>query len=105
MRDERSRISRRMSRALRQRSCEPVVGATSSGWDVTIKLVELGLGVGVVNEFCEVPRTIVKRPLAELGRVSYFAFARTDARPGAKALMRAFLGARAVGRGSEFSFT
>ncbi len=78
-----------LTAALRERGIEPVVGAVGRGWEVTIKLVELGLGLGVVNAFCEVPRALVKRPLPELRPVPYYVFTREDARPMAKALARA----------------
>lgn len=80
-----------LTAALRERGIEPVVGAVGRGWEVTIKLVELGLGLGVVNAFCELPRTLVMRPLPELPAVPYYVFTRHDARPTAIALATALL--------------
>ena len=80
-----------LTAALRERGIEPVVGAVGRGWEVTIKLVELGLGLGVVNAFCEVPRSLVKRPLPELPAVPYYVFTRHDARPTAKLLATALV--------------
>ncbi len=80
-----------LAAALRERGMEPTVGAVGRGWEVTIKLVELGLGLGVVNAFCEVPRSLVKRPLPELPAVQYYVFTREDARPTATALAKALV--------------
>lgn len=86
---------RALAFALRERGIAPVVGAVGRGWDLTVKLVELGMGLGVVNAFCEVPRSLVKRPLPELPSVPYSVFVRPDARPNALALARALVAATA----------
>jgi hypothetical protein len=44
-----------------------------------------------VNAFCELPRTIVKRPLPELAPVPYYVFTRHDARPTATSLATALV--------------
>jgi len=77
--------------ALRNEGIEPVVGATARGWEVTIKLVELGLGVGVVNAFCALPRSLLARPIPQLPNVTYQVFTRKDARPRAMSLANALL--------------
>jgi DNA-binding transcriptional LysR family regulator len=77
--------------ALRERGIEPIVGAVARGWEVTIKLVELGLGLGVVNAFCELPRSLVSRPLPELRSVPYYVFTRKNPRPNARTLAQALL--------------
>lgn len=38
--------------------------ATAQGWEVVVRLVELGVGLGVVNDAVRLPRTLVSRPLA-----------------------------------------
>ena len=77
--------------ALRNEGIEPVIGATARGWEVTIKLVELGLGLGVVNAFCDLPRSLVSRPIPQLPSVTYQVFKRRDARPSAVSLANALL--------------
>ena len=86
---------RALAFALRERGIEPIVGAVGRGWELTVKLVELGFGLGVVNAFCDVPRALVKRPLPELRSVPYHVFTRPDARANAKALERALVAATA----------
>jgi DNA-binding transcriptional LysR family regulator len=69
--------------------------AVARGWDVVLKLVELGVGVGIVNDTCAIPRTLVTRPLRELPAVTYLAFTRPRPRTDAVDLVRSFVeGAR-----------
>lgn len=56
------------------------VGATATGWDVTMRLVDLGLGVAIVNASASAPRGLVKVPLHELPRVRYVVFTRRSPR-------------------------
>jgi len=65
-----------------------VEGATARGWELTIKLVELGMGLAIVNGCCHVPRTLACRRLLQLPPVSYVAFRRPDGRPSSTALLR-----------------
>ncbi|MDF2697049.1 MAG: LysR family transcriptional regulator YeiE [Labilithrix sp.] len=39
--------------------------AVARGWDVVLKLVELGVGVGIVNDTCAIPRALIARPLRD----------------------------------------
>jgi DNA-binding transcriptional LysR family regulator len=77
--------------ALSARGIPLVVGATARGWELTIHLVGLGLGVAIVNACCHVPRSLVRVPLAELPRVNYMAFRRAPERPGAATLLQDML--------------
>jgi LysR family transcriptional regulator, low CO2-responsive transcriptional regulator len=43
----------------------------ADGWPLMLKFVELGLGIAVVNGICDLPKGVVRRPLAELGTVTY----------------------------------
>jgi LysR family transcriptional regulator, low CO2-responsive transcriptional regulator len=65
--------------------------AVARGWDVVLKLVELGVGIGIVNDTCAIPRTLVARPLHELPTVTYVAVTRPHPRNDAADLVRALL--------------
>ena len=65
--------------------------ATAIGWEVVLRLVELGVGLGVVNGAVRLPRTLVSRPLRELPRVRYLAFTRKKAAKEAEALRSALV--------------
>jgi DNA-binding transcriptional LysR family regulator len=77
--------------ALKARGIPLIVGATARGWELTIHLVSLGLGIAIVNACCHVPRTLVRLALPELPRVHYMAFRRSPERAGAAALLRELL--------------
>lgn len=53
--------------------------ATAHGWEVVVRLVELGVGLGIVNGSVRLPRSVVARPLRELARTRYVAFVRRPA--------------------------
>jgi DNA-binding transcriptional LysR family regulator len=63
--------------------------ATATGWEVTVRLVELGAGLAVVNGTVPVPRGLVARPLHELPTVRYLAFTRPRPRPDVRDLVAA----------------
>ncbi len=65
--------------------------ATARGWDVVLKLAELGVGLGIVNATCTIPRTLRGIPVRELPVVSYVAFTRPRPPVHAAALVRAFV--------------
>jgi DNA-binding transcriptional LysR family regulator len=67
------------------------VSAVARGWDVVLRLVELGVGIGIVNDTCAIPRTLVAKPLRELPSVTYHAFTRPRPRAHAVGLVRAFI--------------
>ncbi|MBX3222988.1 MAG: LysR family transcriptional regulator [Labilithrix sp.] len=67
--------------------------AVARGWDVVLRLVELGVGIGIVNDTCAIPRTLVARPLRELPSVTYRAFTRPRPRKAAVDLVAAFIAA------------
>ena len=52
------------------------VGALATGWELTLRLVELGAGIAVVNASVRIPRGLVARPLSELARIRYLAVTR-----------------------------
>jgi DNA-binding transcriptional LysR family regulator len=79
----------RLEAAFRKRGLALDVGATATGWDVTVRLVELGLGIAVVNGSVHVPRGLAKIPLRELARVRYVAMTRRGPRPDVKDLVAA----------------
>lgn len=73
---------------LASRGIEWSPGAQASGWELMVRLVELGAGAAIVNGTCRLPRHVVGRPLPELPKVRYFTFTREDARPEAVTLRK-----------------
>jgi LysR family transcriptional regulator, low CO2-responsive transcriptional regulator len=67
------------------------VAAVARGWDVVLKLVELGVGLGIVNDTCTIPRTLVTRTLREMPTVTYRAFHRPRPRADVLALVGALV--------------
>jgi DNA-binding transcriptional LysR family regulator len=65
------------------------ITAVARGWDVVLRLVEVGVGIGIVNATCALPRSLVGKPLRELPRVTYFAFTRARARAAVLEVLRA----------------
>ena len=74
--------------ATRPDADRPHVAAAARGWDVVLRLVEVGVGVGIVNATCVLPRTLTGKPLRELPRVTYFAFTRPHPRPAVLDVLR-----------------
>lgn len=64
------------------------LGAVAPGWELAVKLVELGFGIAIVNGCCRVPRGLVKRPVRGLPVVRYVAFTRPRVREDAAELVR-----------------
>ncbi|MBX3192889.1 MAG: LysR family transcriptional regulator [Labilithrix sp.] len=64
-------------------------GALATGWELVLRLVELGAGVAVVNGSVRVPRELVSKPLRELPRIRYVALTRRRPRADAAALVDA----------------
>jgi len=60
------------------------LGAVAAGWELALKLVELGFGTAIVNACCRMPRGLVTRTLSELPPVRFVAFTRK--RPSANAV-------------------
>jgi LysR family transcriptional regulator, low CO2-responsive transcriptional regulator len=77
--------------AFRARGISPEIGVVARGWELTLKLVELGLGMAVVNACCRIPRGLLTRPLRELGRVSYVAVTRKRPRDAAAELVKSLV--------------
>ena len=67
------------------------VGAIATGWDVVMRLVELGVGIAVTNSNVPVPRGLVARPIVELPAVRYFAFTRPRPRADVAACVHALV--------------
>ncbi len=65
--------------------------ATARGWDVVLKLAELGVGLGIVNATCVIPRALRGIPVRDLPVVTYVAFTRCRPPAQAAALVRAFV--------------
>ncbi len=80
--------------ALAAHHVKVAVSATARGWDVVLRLVELRVGLGIVNGTCTIPRALVARPLRELPRVTYYAFTRPRPRADVVELVRAFIASR-----------
>jgi LysR family transcriptional regulator, low CO2-responsive transcriptional regulator len=77
--------------AFRASGIRPEIGVVARGWELTLKLVELGLGMAVVNACCRIPRSLAARRLRELGRVSYVAVTRRRPREAATALVKSLV--------------
>jgi hypothetical protein len=77
-----------LENALRACGVSVTLGAVAGGWDLALKLVELGFGLAVVNGCCRVPRGLVTRSLRELSAVRYIAFTRPRAQKDAERLLR-----------------
>lgn len=75
--------------AFRKRGVPLETAASATGWDVTVRLVELGLGLGIVNATTRVPRGLAMIPLRELPRVRYVAMTRNAPRDDVKLLVAA----------------
>jgi DNA-binding transcriptional LysR family regulator len=75
--------------AMRSRGADVTIGAVARGWELTLKLVEVGLGIAVVNGCCRVPRGLTARPVTDLPAVRYFAFTRPRPRPRVQELVDA----------------
>jgi DNA-binding transcriptional LysR family regulator len=67
------------------------VSAVARGWDVVLKLVELGVGIAIVNATCAIPKSLVARPVRELPSITYIAFTRPRPRHDATELVRALV--------------
>jgi LysR family transcriptional regulator, low CO2-responsive transcriptional regulator len=75
--------------ALRMRGIRVEVGAIARGWELTLKLVELGFGIAIVNGCCHVAKGLVARPVRELPVVEYVTFTRGHPSPLTAALVQA----------------
>jgi len=62
--------------ALAAKGAAVTAGALATGWELTLRLVELGAGIAVVNAAVRIPRGLVARPLSELPRIRYLAVTR-----------------------------
>jgi DNA-binding transcriptional LysR family regulator len=61
-----------LSQALDSAEVEWRVAVEATGWELTLRFAELGVGLAIVNAFCRIPRGLVTRPLAELPRIAYY---------------------------------
>jgi DNA-binding transcriptional LysR family regulator len=64
-------------------------GAIATGWELTLRLVELGSGLAIVNSSVKIPKGLVTRPIAELPRIRYLAMTRKRPRDDVVRLVRA----------------
>ncbi len=71
-----------LERALHEAGGALQVAAEANGWQLMVHFVGLGLGLSVVNGFCQVPRSLVRRPLRGMPSVPYAMLTRQDARHG-----------------------
>ena len=77
--------------ALAARNVRVTPGAIATGWELTLRLVELGAGLAIVNASVKIPRGLVARPIAELPRVRYVAITRSRPREDAATLVKALV--------------
>ncbi len=73
------------------------VAIEARGWPLAMHCARLGLGVAIVNDFCEPPAGCLKRPLTDGPTQQYSLISRRDAleAPAVAALRRAILAKRA----------
>jgi LysR family transcriptional regulator, low CO2-responsive transcriptional regulator len=77
--------------ALAAKAVRITAGAIATGWELTLRLVELGAGLAVVNASVRIPRGLVARPLSELPRIRYLALTRRRPREHVAALVAALV--------------
>lgn len=77
--------------AFAARGVRVIPGAIAIGWELTLRLVELGAGIAVVNASVKVPRALGARPIAELPRLQYVALSRPRPREDVTKLVRALI--------------
>lgn len=75
--------------ALQTRSVSVKLGAIAAGWELALKLVELGFGAAIVNACCRIPRGLVTRTLRELPPARFVVFTRKRPRANVSRLVRA----------------
>ena len=79
--------------ALDAAGVRPEIAVEANGWELTLRFVELGVGLAVVSGFCRLPPGVVARPLPELPAKTYHLVRRRKGarRPEQEALRRALL--------------
>jgi len=50
------------------------VAVEASGWELMMQFVRLGLGIAVVNAYCNIPKGLVSRPLPDLPSLRFQLF-------------------------------
>lgn len=70
-----------LSQILQSAQVDWKVAVEASGWEVILHLVQLGMGLAIVNACCRIPPGLVARPLAELPALQYFVLSRTGTLP------------------------
>jgi DNA-binding transcriptional LysR family regulator len=68
-----------LGRALQSAGVAWEVAVEAVGWPLTLRFVEMGLGLAVVNEFCRLPTGLVSRPVVGLPEIHYFVIRRSRA--------------------------
>ncbi|SHH54532.1 LysR family transcriptional regulator [Massilia sp. CF038] len=65
-----------LAHMLQSAGVEWEVAVEASGWELMLQFVSLGVGVAVVNACCNIPRTLVALPLAQLPAMRFYTFYR-----------------------------
>jgi LysR family transcriptional regulator, low CO2-responsive transcriptional regulator len=65
-----------LSQMLQSAQVDWKVAVEASGWEVTLHLARLGMGLAVVNACCRIPAGMVTRPIPELPALQYFIIGR-----------------------------
>jgi LysR family transcriptional regulator, low CO2-responsive transcriptional regulator len=50
------------------------VAVEANGWELMLSLVNMGMGVAVVNACCRIPKGLIALPIAELPSLQYYGF-------------------------------
>jgi DNA-binding transcriptional LysR family regulator len=57
------------------------VAVEAGGWELMIEFVRLGLGLAVVNDYCEIPAALVSVPVPDLPSLKFQICTLTGAKP------------------------
>lgn len=63
-----------LARMLQSRGVAWQVAVEASGWELMIQFVKMGIGVAVVNAYCNIPRGLVAIPIPELPSLTFHLF-------------------------------
>lgn len=76
----------RLARAWSEAGLTWAPAVEANGWELMMRFAELGMGVAVVNDFCQAPRGTVKRRLVGLSAIHYQLVRLRDRKPTPAAL-------------------
>ena len=66
----------RLVQAFSQAELRYGIVVETTGWELTLECVRLGLGLAIVNSICRIPKGVLARPLVGLPESRYYGFTR-----------------------------